>query len=73
MTLEQALIEHCSPTLVGLKPASLFRFQPADTREFVRAFLSLRSQLEGAGLRLVILRAAAGRAPTCSTCTGSGR
>ena len=40
MTLEQALIEHCSPTLVGLKPASLFRFQPADTREFVRAFLS---------------------------------
>ena len=56
MTLEQALIEHCSPTLVGLKPASLFRFQPADTREFVRAFLSLRSQLEGAGLRLVILR-----------------
>ena len=56
MTLEQALIEHCSPTLVGLKPASLFRFQPADTREFVRTFLALRSQLEGAGLRLVILR-----------------
>ena len=56
MTLEQALIEHCSPTLVGLKPASLFRFQPADTREFVRAFLSLRSQLAGAGLRLVSLR-----------------
>lgn len=56
MTLEQALIEHCSPTLVGLKPASLFRFQPVDTRKFVHAFLSLRAQLEGADLRLVILR-----------------
>ena len=56
MTLERALIEHCSPTLVGLKPASLFRFQPEDTLEFVRAFLSLRAQFEGLGLRLTILR-----------------
>ena len=65
MTLEQALIEHCSPTLVGLKPASLFRFQPADTREFVRTFLALRSQLEGAGLRLATLgaRRRAGASP----------
>ena len=26
MTFEEALIEHCSPTLAGEKPASLFRF-----------------------------------------------
>ena len=24
MTFEEALIEHCSPTLAGVKPASLF-------------------------------------------------
>ena len=47
MTLEQALIEHASPTLVGLKPASLFRFQPEDTAAFVRAVKRL---LEEPGL-----------------------
>ena len=56
MTLEQALIEHASPTLVGLKPASLFRFQPEDTAAFVRGFLALRAQLDAAGLRLMILK-----------------
>ena len=72
MTFEEALIEHCSPTLAGVKPASLFRFCPRDSALFVRRFLALRQQFAARGLRLVILRAAAARAPTCSTCTGSG-
>lgn len=56
MTLDQAMIEHCSPTLVGLKPASLFRLQPEDGAGFVRDFLALREPFAGLGLRLTILR-----------------
>ena len=65
MTFEEALIEHCSPTLAGVKPASLFRFCPRDSAPFARRFLALRQQFAARGLRLVILKG-------CSTCTGSG-
>ena len=44
MTFEEALIEHCSPTLAGVKPASLFRFCPRDSALFARRFLALRQQ-----------------------------
>ena len=56
MTFEEALIEHCSPTLAGVKPASLFRFCPRDSALFVRRFLALRQQFAARGLRLVILK-----------------
>ena len=29
-TFEEMLVEQCAPTLVGIKPASLFRYQAAD-------------------------------------------
>ena len=53
MTFEEALIEHCSPTLAGVKPASLFRFCPRDSALFARRFLALRQQFAARGLRLV--------------------
>lgn len=56
MTFEEALIEHCSPTLAGVKPASLFRFCPRDSAPFARRFLALRQQFAARGLRLVILK-----------------
>ena len=56
MPFEEALIEHCSPTLAGVKPASLFRFCPRDSALFARRFLALRQQFAARGLRLVILK-----------------
>ena len=50
MTFEEALIEHCSPTLAGVKPASLFRFCPRDSALFVRRFLALRQQFAADGI-----------------------
>ena len=38
MTLEAAIIEHCSPTLAGLKPASLFRYCPEEPEGFIPQF-----------------------------------
>ena len=32
-TFESVLVEQCAPTLVGLKPASLFRYQPGPSDE----------------------------------------
>ena len=34
-TFEDVLVEQCAPTLAGIKPASLFRFQ-ADSLETIR-------------------------------------
>lgn len=56
MSLQAALIEHCSPTLAGLKPASLFRFRPAKGADFAAEFVSCRRQLEGRGLVLTLLK-----------------
>ena len=56
MSLQAALIEHCAPTLAGLKPASLFRFQPEEGRAFPAEFLTCRRALEGRGLVLTLLK-----------------
>lgn len=56
MNLEAALIEHASPTLVGLKPASLFRVSPTSSADFARQFLHCRTQLATLGLELLILK-----------------
>lgn len=37
MTLEEAMIEHCAPTLAGVKSAGLFRFSPQEPGRFARA------------------------------------
>ena len=56
MPLQAALIEHGSPTLAGLKPASLFRVQPEDEADFVAQFQACRQELEGHGLVLTLLK-----------------
>lgn len=56
MSLQAALIEHGSPTLTGLKPASLFRIQPEDEADFVDQFQACRQELEGHGLVLTLLK-----------------
>lgn len=56
MSLQAALIEHGSPTLAGLKPASLFRFQPEKGVDFTAQFLACRKELEGRGLVLTLLK-----------------
>lgn len=39
MSLQAALVEHSSPTLAGLKPASLFRYQPEEGETLPGNFL----------------------------------
>ena len=46
MSLQAALVEHSSPTLAGLKPASLFRYQPEEGGDFAEEFLACRRELE---------------------------
>ena len=55
MSLQAALVEHGAPTLAGLKPASLFRFQPQEGGDFAGEFLACRRALEGRGLVLTLL------------------
>lgn len=55
MSLQSALVLHCAPTLAGLKPASLFRFQQEGSG-FIRQFLVCRQVLEGRGLVLTLLK-----------------
>lgn len=56
MSLQAALVTHCAPTLAGLKPASLFRFQPEEEGAFAGEFLACRRALEGRGLVLTLLK-----------------
>lgn len=54
MTFEEALIEHCSPTLAGVSPPACSASVPG--QPFSRRFLALRQQFAARGLRLVISR-----------------
>lgn len=56
MCLEQSLINHGSPTLAGIKVASLYSFFPDDDLSFPRQYKRLRGELHERGLELVILR-----------------
>ena len=56
MTFEEALIEDCSPTLAGLKAASLYRFSPQDPRQFARQLRLWREVFARLGLELLVLK-----------------
>ena len=56
MSLQTALVEHCAPTLAGLKVASLYRYFPRDRRQFARQFRDLREKMAARGLRLRVLK-----------------
>ncbi|MCC8100172.1 MAG: DUF3793 family protein [Clostridiales bacterium] len=56
MCLEQSLVNHCSPTLAGIKVASLYRFLMEDRQAFASDYKRLRQKLRRQGLALVILK-----------------
>ena len=54
--LETYLIEHCSPTLAGLKTANLFNYTTSDNLDLEKQLDIEREQLSAKGLSIVILR-----------------
>ena len=56
MTFEEALIEHCSPTLAGIKAASLYRFSPQNARQFAQQYRAWQLLFAKRGLDLLILK-----------------
>ena len=55
-TFEELLVEQCAPTLAGLKPASLFRYQAADRLSSIQTAARWARELAPFGLTLRILR-----------------
>ena len=56
MSLEESLVEHCAPTLAGLKTASLYRFFPENVRQFALQMKLWRAWFARCGLCLTVLR-----------------
>lgn len=54
--LDHILIEHCSPTLAGLKAANLFRCFISSSRELNEQLMLLNSKLNSKGLSFEVLR-----------------
>ena len=55
-TFEELLVEQCAPTLVGVKPASLFRYQAACRPDALRTAARWARELAPFGLVLRVLR-----------------
>ena len=55
-TFEELLVEQCAPTLAGIKPASLFRYQAADRRQAVRTAAHWTRELVPFGIRVRVLK-----------------
>lgn len=58
-TFETVLVEQCAPTLVGVKPASLFRYQPGPAEEGRVPLDRWRGELAARGIRVQVLRTCA--------------
>lgn len=58
MIFEEALVEHCSPTLAGVKPASMFRYMVDDKtqKEALARIRYWRQSLDPYGLGIFILK-----------------
>ena len=56
-TFESVLVEQCAPTLVGLKPASLFRYQPGPSDEGRVPLARWKGVLAARGIRGRVLKA----------------
>ncbi len=56
MDLEQALIQHCSPTLAGLKTANLFRYGYADKDALLLEIKEWNGRLQGRGVAILLLK-----------------
>lgn len=56
MTFESTLVEHCAPTLAGIKAASLFRYCPQDRNQFAAQFRRCRMWFTTKGLELRVVK-----------------
>ncbi len=56
MSFEHYLVEHCSPTLAGLKSANLFRIPFQSRRELKRQLLLWNQLLGQKGVQVLLLR-----------------
>ncbi len=58
-TFEEILVEQCAPTLVGIKPASLFRYRAADPQQSRAAAVYWAGELAPFGITVQILKTCA--------------
>ena len=56
MTFEESLIVHCSPTLAGIKVASLYRFCPENQSQFALQYKFWVEWFSHLGLNLLVLK-----------------
>ncbi len=59
---EALIVRHCSPTLAGLKTASLFSCEYDDSAELMAGIRRINEKLGGKGVRMMPLRLSGGRA-----------
>ena len=62
MSIERSLIEHCAPTLAGLKVGSLFSFLAPVCESLHEEIAALNAQLQKKGLTLRLVKALGDRA-----------
>lgn len=55
-TFEAVLVEQCAPTLMGVKPANLFRYQPAEGEALEATILGCAEELACRGITVRILK-----------------
>ena len=55
-TFEQLLIELCSPTILGCKPASLFRYKPSETIDVYEEVREWNAKFISSGISVMILK-----------------
>ncbi|MBR1708586.1 MAG: DUF3793 family protein [Clostridia bacterium] len=61
MTISEAIIEYCSPTLAGIKVGSLFGLTPEDPVTFCQEAEAISRSFEEKGIRLDLIPSANGR------------
>lgn len=59
---EEVFVEVCAPTLCGIKPSNLFRYQPQNRDKLLEALDSGTGNWNRRGFRCGRLKSAAGRA-----------
>lgn len=55
-SFETVLVEQCAPTLMGIKPASLFRYQPAEGESLQSCLRRCTELLESLGITVFIMK-----------------
>ncbi len=53
---EEFIIEHCSPTLAGIKTGNMFSVRIKDKTDINKEVRELNKTLKGKGLRVIVLK-----------------